>query len=259
MAASTAAADGLPFLVPDWPAPPTVKAISSLRGGGVSDAPFASLNLGLGSGDDPASVAHNRRRLRAAAGLPERCCWLRQVHGTTCIEADATRCGERADASHTRRAGIACVVMSADCLPVLLCSRAGDRVAAAHAGWRGLAAGVLENAVSALELPGDQLLAWLGPAIGPTAYEVGAEVREAFCDHHRGAASAFRPTRPGHWLADLYALARQRLGAVGVDAVSGGGLCTHSDASRFYSYRRDGRTGRMASFIWLRPGAGDLA
>lgn len=258
MTGSTATA-GTSFLVPDWPAPPTVKAISSLRGGGVSHAPFASLNLGLGSGDDAASVAHNRHVLRVAAGLPERCCWLHQVHGTDCIEADAARSGARADASHTRRAQIACVVMSADCLPVLLCSRSGDRVAAAHAGWRGLAAGVLENTVSALQLPGEQLLAWLGPAIGPAAYEVGAEVRAAFCDHDPGAASAFRPTRPGHWLADLYRLARQRLGAVGVEAVSGGELCTHADPSRFYSYRRDGRTGRMASFIWLDPGADGLA
>ncbi len=241
------------WLPADWPAPAGVHAATSLREGGVSPAPWASLNLARHVGDDPDRVAENRRRL----GLPAEPIWLDQVHGTGVIRADAVAPGEtpRADAAWTDRPGTICVVLTADCLPVLFCDRAGTRVAAAHAGWRGLAAGVLEATVSALGCPGHALLAWLGPAIGPEAYEVDAAVRAAFLDTDSGAATAFRPVRPGHWRLDLYALARRRLERLGV-TVSGGDHCTFSEADRFYSYRRDGRTGRMASVIWFDGGKG---
>lgn len=239
------------LLIPDWPAPVRVRACVTTRAGGCSSAPFASLNLGDHVGDDPQAVAENRRRLQALLGCQP--AWLSQVHGVSVVEADPAQVAE-ADASWSAAPGIACAIMTADCLPVLFCDRAGARVAAAHAGWRGLAAGVLESTVAALGCPADQVLAWLGPAIGPQAFEVGAEVREAFVSQHAGAAAAFVPSaNPGRYMADLYHLARVRLAAVGVTAVYGGGLCTFSDAARFYSYRREPRTGRLASLIWLEP------
>ena len=238
------------LLVPDWPAPAIVRACVTTRAGGVSVAPFDTLNLGDHVGDDPAAVAENRRRLQALLGC--RAAWLQQVHGVTVVEADPQQLLE-ADASWSARPGVACAIMIADCLPVLFCDRAGSRVAAAHAGWRSLAGGVLEASVAALSCPADQVLVWLGPAIGPQAFEVGAEVREAFVDQHPQAAEAFVPSvNPGRFMADLYRLARIRLAAVGVTAVSGGSLCTFNDP-RFYSYRRAARTGRLASLIWLEP------
>lgn len=237
-------------IIPDWPAPARVRACVTTRAGGVSVGPFTSLNLGDHVGDDPQAVAENRRRLVAALGC--RPAWLRQVHGTRVVEADPAQVAE-ADGCWTAAPGIACSSMTADCLPVLFCDRAGSRVAAAHAGWRGLAGGVLEATLEALALPAEQVLAWLGPAIGPQAFEVGPEVREAFLASHPEAAQAFVPSHnPGKFLADLYQLARIRLVARGITAVYGGGFCTFSDP-RFFSYRRAARTGRFASLVWLQP------
>jgi polyphenol oxidase len=240
------------WLKPNWPAPPHVTAASTLRTGGVSAPPYDSLNLGAHVGDAPEAVAANRARLREALRLPAEPCWLNQVHGTAIVEAGMYAEPPKADACISRRANQVCVVMTADCLPVLFCNRDGDRVAAAHAGWRGLAGGVLESTVSALGVPGSELMAWFGPAIGPDAFEVGDEVRIAFTAQDAGNASAFKPSqRSGHWHANLYQLARRHLQRLGVEQVYGGNVCTVSDAARFFSYRRDGQCGRMASLIWI--------
>lgn len=243
------------FLVPDWPAPQRVRALSTTRTGGVSAAPYASLNLGDHVGDDPAAVAENRRRL--GRYLPVVPAWLRQVHGVTVVDAGAAAVDCEADAAFARQPETVCVVMTADCLPVLFCDRAGTVVAAAHAGWRGLAGGVLEATVSAMGVPTGELMAWLGPAIGPRAFEVGGEVREVFVAQDPAAASAFTAGSGGKWLADLFLLARQRLARIGLQDVYGGGMCTVSDPRRFFSYRRDRLTGRMATLVWLA--AGDAA
>ncbi|KES20598.1 MULTISPECIES: peptidoglycan editing factor PgeF [Pseudomonas] len=238
-----------PWLIPDWPAPANVRACVSTRAGGVSQAPFDSFNLGDHVGDEPAAVAENRRRLEQAQGC--RPAWLSQVHGIEVVEADPSRVAT-ADASWSATPGIACAVLTADCLPALFCDRAGTRVAAAHAGWRGLAGGVLEATLDRLAVPAGEVLVWLGPAIGPQAFEVGPEVREAFLADHAEAEAAFVPSvNAGRYMADIYQLARIRLAARGVTAVYGGGLCTFSDAERFYSYRRNPRTGRQASLVWL--------
>ena len=234
--------------MPDWPAPSRVRACVTTRAGGVSLAPFDSLNLGDHVGDDPQAVAENRRRLIERLGCNP--AWLQQVHSADVVEADPAAVAV-ADASWTTTPGRACAVLTADCLPALFCDRAGSRVAAAHAGWRGLAGGVLENTVAALGVPAGELLVWLGPAIGPQSFEVGAEVREAFVVQHAQAEQAFSASRnAGRFMADLYALARIRLAAIGVTAVHGGGLDTFSDL-RFFSYRRAPRSGRLASLIWL--------
>ena len=236
------------WLLPDWPAPASVRACVTTRAGGVSQAPFDGLNLGDHVGDDPAAVAANRARLVEALGC--RPAWLQQVHSPDAVEADPRQV-PTADASWTATPGTACAVLTADCLPALFCDRAGTRVAAAHAGWRGLAGGVLENTVAALGGEPDELLVWLGPAIGPQSFEVGAEVREAFVTRHAEAERAFVPSaNAGKYLADLYSLARIRLAAIGVTALHGGGLDTFSDP-RFFSYRRAARTGRFASLVWL--------
>ncbi len=236
---------------PEWPAPPGVCAVQTLRGGGCSPAPWASCNLGDHVGDAPQRVAANRAGLRAL--LPNEPCWLRQVHGTTVVDAADTAGVPEADAAFARRPGAVCAVMTADCLPVLFCDRAGSVVAAAHAGWRGLAAGVLEATVAAMGVAPGELLAWFGPAIGPRRFEVGDEVRTAFVARDPAAGAAFAALDGGKWLADIYALARQRLAAIGVTATSGGDHCTVEEAGRFFSYRRDGTTGRMATLIWLAP------
>lgn len=238
------------WLNPDWPAPANVRACVTTRSGGVSAAPFDSFNLGDHVDDDPAAVAKNRQRLLSQLGCQP--AWLRQVHGIVVAEANPALVVE-ADASWSATPGIACTAMTADCLPVLFCDRAGTRVAAAHAGWRGLAGGVLEATVQALGVAPEELLVWLGPAIGSAAFEVGAEVREVFVRQHAESESAFVPgAASGKFMADIYQLARIRLAAIGVTAISGGGLCTYSDP-RFYSYRRSPRTGRFASLIWLQP------
>jgi YfiH family protein len=236
-------------IVPDWPAPAHVRALVTTRAGGVSRGPYAAMNLALHVGDDAAAVAENRRRLRLR--LPAAPRWLEQVHGKLAVDAAAAQPGCRADASVAGAREVVCAVLTADCLPVLLCDEAGSAVAAAHAGWRGLAGGVVESAVAAMRRPPESLLAWLGPAIGPQAFEVGDEVREAFLAGAPAAAAAFAPRAGGKWLADLYRLATLRLNALGVSRVFGGGFCTYREAERFYSFRREGRTGRMASLIWM--------
>lgn len=236
-------------IVADWPAPAAVRALITTRTGGESEGRFASFNLGTRVGDDPVRVARNRARLRQQ--LPAEPLWLRQVHGVKVAAAETASPDDEADAAVARTGGKVLAILSADCLPVLLCDRAATTVAIAHAGWRGLAAGVLENTVKKLGVPPENLLAYLGPAIGPLAYEVGPEVRDAFLRRHAGAESAFVPGRAGRYLADLCALARQRLEKTGIMSIHGGHYCTFTDAERFFSYRRDGETGRMASLIWL--------
>lgn len=236
------------WLMPQWPAPAKVKTSVTTRSGGVSVAPYDTLNLGEHVGDDPRAVAKNRQRLVSLLGCKP--AWLQQVHGVAVVEANPAAVLE-ADASWTEIPGVACAVMTADCLPVLFCDRAGTRVAAAHAGWRGLAGGVLEATLDELAVPADQVLVWLGPAIGPQAFEVGAEVREAFVGQQAQAAAAFQPSvNSGKFMADIYQLARIRLAACGVEAVYGGDFCTVTDP-RFFSYRRSAQTGRFASLIWL--------
>lgn len=238
------------WIVPDWPAPARVRALSTTRAGGVSVAPYDSLNLGTHVGDDPARVAANRAQVRRI--VPSEPAWLNQVHGTAVVDAASVASVQDADASVSRTPGAVCVVMTADCLPVLLCDRAGSVVGAAHAGWRGLHGGVIEATVAAMQVAPADVIAWLGPAIGPTAFEVGDEVRAAFVATDAIADAAFKPAgQPGKWLADIYLLARQRLAALGVTAVYGGDCCTVSESRRFFSYRRDGVTGRMASLVWL--------
>ena len=235
-------------ITPDWPAPARVKSLMTTREGGVSAEPYASWNLGDHVQDDSLAVAANRALLRQ--NLPAEPVWLNQVHGTLVVQADAVIGVPDADAAFTRQPGTVCAVLTADCLPVLFCARDGSVVAAAHAGWRGLAAGVLEAALFAMDVAPDKVMAWMGAAIGPCAFEVGVEVRDTFIASHPQAAAAFTPHRD-KWLADLYRLTRIRLEACGVTTVSGGGLCTYTDAARFYSYRRDGVTGRMATLIWI--------
>ena len=237
------------LLQPDWDLPEGAGALLTTRAGGQSTGPFASFNLGGHVGDDPAAVAANRARLRGF--LPADPLWLNQVHGAAVADSDLSEGVPEADAVLARSSGRVCAVLTADCLPVLLCDDDASVVAAAHAGWRGLAAGVLEATLDALALPADQVLVWLGPAIGAQAFEVGAEVREAFIAQHAEAAEAFRPSHnAGKFMADIYQLARIRLAARGVTAVYGGDFCTYNDP-RFYSYRRSAQTGRFASLIWL--------
>nr|WP_242469509.1 peptidoglycan editing factor PgeF [Rhabdochromatium marinum] len=245
--------DTLELIHPDWSVSPRVRAATTTRHGGLSDGPFASLNLATHVGDDPQRVAANRQRLSQTLHLPSEPLWLEQVHGTQVFE-----CGQApvagipcADASLTRTSGRVCAVLTADCMPILLAEREGRAVAAVHAGWRGLVAGVIEQTLAQMDEPPERIAAWLGPAIGPQAFEVGAEVRAACLAADAGAADAFVPSPAGRWLADLYALARRRLQQAGVCDLSGGDSCTYSDAQRFFSYRRDGRTGRMLSCIWL--------
>ena len=234
-----------------------IGALSTTRAGGVSAEPFDSLNLGLHVGDDPDAVRENRRILTRRAGGDVRFAWLEQVHGTRLVDAaEVVETTEiiQADASLCRVPGIACVVMTADCLPVLFCDRAGSVVAAAHAGWRGLAAGVLEQTIEAMEVSRSQIQVWMGPAIGPEVFEVGPEVRQSFLSSHPKATTHFKPSPANpddRFVADLYGLARLRLTSAGVSDISGGGECTFSD-ERFFSYRRDQRTGRMATAVWLK-------
>lgn len=239
------------WITPQWPAPGVVRALVTTRSGGVSTGAYSSLNLALHVGDDPRRVAENRARLTEAIGA--RPVWLDQVHGSHVIAADRAAPGATADAAVTREPGVVCAVLTADCLSVLMCDADGTVVGVAHAGWRGLAAGVVEQTVGAMRVPAERLLAYLGPAIGPASFEVGEDVLRAFTRHAIEAAEAFRPRAAGKWTCDLYALARQRLSALGVRAIFGGGYDTVQEGERFYSYRRDGATGRNASMIWLAP------
>lgn len=269
-------------LIPGWPAPANVKALQTTRHGGVSSPPYDSLNLGSHVGDAPLAVARNRMLLNTV--LPSEPVWLEQVHGTIVANGDMAGCRPQADACIARQRGSVCVVMTADCLPVLLCDAQGGVVGAAHAGWKGLAAGVIETTVQAMEVAPQNLMAWLGPAISQQAFEVGDEVRAAFVAAHPQAASAFAAGQSGKWMADIYALARIRLDALGITQIYGGGdrdtllrssrlreqspaappapdgstapcqggYCTYRERDRFFSYRRDGATGRMGTFIWLQ-------
>lgn len=248
---SSAARTQPEVLRPQWPVPAGVRAAFTLRAGGVSAAPYESLNLGAHVGDAAAAVAENRRRVCAALRLPGQPAWLRQVHGVGVADLGASAADTQADAAVARARGAVCAVQVADCMPVLLAAQDASAVAAAHAGWRGLSAGILEATVRALRVPAPQLVAWLGPAIGAEHFEVGAEVVSAFVAHDAAAAAAFTPNSRGRWQCDLAALARARLQALGLQAVYGGDWCTYADAGRFYSYRRDGRTGRSAALIWL--------
>lgn len=239
------------FIRPHWPAPANVRALVTTRTGGYSTGPYASFNLAAHTEDNPVAVHRNRELLQQHFILPVEPVWLQQVHSNRIIEAQSAATGAEADASWSRTSGNVCVVMTADCLPLLICNQDGSEVAAAHAGWRGLHAGIITNTVSVLESDPAELMVWLGPAIGPQAFEVGEEVRQAFSDNNSENASAFYQTDKRHWLCDIYQLARIELTGLGITSVFGGNECTYSDKLRFYSYRRDGVTGRMASLIWL--------
>ncbi|HEY4127798.1 MAG TPA: peptidoglycan editing factor PgeF [Gammaproteobacteria bacterium] len=236
---------------PDWPAPRNVHALSTTRMGGVSRGAYASLNLAQHVGDIPVSVLANRAKLQLDMGTAKPR-WLSQVHGTRVAVLDGMPVQEPADAAVCAASGEACVIMTADCLPVLFCDQGGTKVAAAHAGWRGLSSGVLEATVQGMAVAPGKLMAWFGPAIGPQAYEVGDEVREAFVRQSAKAAAAFKPGKDlGKWWCDLYLLARLRLETLGLNSIHGGGFCTYTERERFFSFRRDGQCGRMASLIWL--------
>ncbi|MDD4977474.1 MAG: peptidoglycan editing factor PgeF [Gallionella sp.] len=238
-------------IFPDWPAPLNVRALQTTRAGGGSSTPYKSLNLGMHVGDVPLMVARNRMLLNLL--LPSEPVWLEQVHGKTVVQAEAANCRAEADACVTRRKAAVCAVMTADCLPILFCDQQGTVVAAAHVGWKGLAAGVIEAAVAAMRVPGEHILAWLGPAISQAAFEVGADVRELFVSENAASGAAFlpHPDNDEKYYADLYALARMRLQGLGVTQVYGGDRCTYRESDTFFSYRRDGVTGRMATFIWM--------
>lgn len=246
------------LILPQWPAPMNVKAVITTRQGGCSTVPYNSNNLGLHVGDREADVRQNRQALLAELGLSQPPQWLEQIHGAKVVEAQPDGLVRTADGCYSRQTGVACVVMTADCLPVLLCDREGRQVAAAHAGWRGLAKGILAEAVHSFDAEPSGIMAYLGPAISVNQFEVGIEVLEAYYEsartqeHLEAMTAAFRPSmRPLHFFADIYALARAELAALGVSEVYGGDFCTYSDPERFYSYRRESQTGRMASLIWL--------
>jgi purine-nucleoside/S-methyl-5'-thioadenosine phosphorylase / adenosine deaminase len=239
------------FLVPDWPAPRNVRAVNTLRGGGCSQGAFESFNLATHVGDDAQRVLANRARLQKEAALPSEPIWLRQVHGTNVVDASMAEGGVEADGAFASRRNRVCAVLTADCLPIFVCNRRGTEVAILHGGWRGLSSGIVEAGLRNFRAPADELIVWLGPAIGARAYEVGDEVRCAFVGRDEAASAAFEPGRPGKWIMDIYRLARIRLSASGVTAIYGGEYCTATQSDLFFSYRRDGVTGRMASLVWL--------
>ena len=236
-------------IVPDWPAPKNVQVLQTTRNGGVSISPYDSFNLGDHVGDAQVAVAQNRQLL--ASIMPSEPVWLQQVHGNIVVDVGNAGCLPQADAAISRHRGAVCTVMTADCLPVMLCDENGSVVGVAHAGWKGLVAGVIEATVLAMDIAPQKLLAWLGPAISQRAFEVGTEVRDVFVAHHAQASEAFLPGINGKWMADIYLLAHQRLHALGVSRVYGGEFCTYNEPARFFSYRREGVTGRMGTFIWL--------
>jgi YfiH family protein len=239
------------FITPDWPAPSNIKSLSTTRHGGASQPPYDSFNLGTHVGDQAARVEQNRQTLLNQARLPEPPRWLNQVHGTSVISANDWLGNDDADAIDSKQLNQVCVVMTADCLPILLCNKQGHHVAAIHAGWRSLAAGIIEKTLQRFECQADDLMVWLGPAIGPQQFEVGSDVVTAFSHNSPIALDAFTQTDSSHYLADIYLLAKQKLNAHGVHAIFGGDRCTMTESSDFFSYRRDGMTGRMASMIWI--------
>ena len=238
------------WLEADWPVPSGIRALSTYRGGGASGGRFASLNLGDHVGDDPTAVAENRGRLLRQAALPSEPRWLVQVHGVAVADLDAGGSLAAADAAFTRQPGRVCAILTADCLPVLFAAESGELVGAAHAGWRGLAAGVIETTVRAMGVAPERMLAWLGPAIGPEHFEVGGEVRQAFLEQDAGSHEAFRANSRGRFMANLGLLARRRLGNLGISRIYGGGECTYASPDEYFSHRRDGNTGRQATLIW---------
>jgi YfiH family protein len=242
------------FFIPDWPAPDSVRAIQTTRGGGCSEGSYESFNLGDHVGDDPLNVARNREQLLEVAALPSQPAWLQQVHGVSIVQAGDFASPPEADVAWSDERGVVCTVLTADCLPLLVCDRTGSHVAAVHSGWRGMSAGVIESAIGQLFKRGvkaDDLLVWLGPAIGPDAYEIDAPVYDAFLAREPACETAFKVSRPGHWHLDLYKAARILLARTGVQAVYGGNYCTHSD-EQFFSHRREAPCGRQASLIWLQ-------
>ena len=248
------------WITPSWPAPPGVCAITTTRSGGESQPPYASLNLGAGTGDAPGAVARNRTRILSALAIGHEPCWLDQAHGSNVVRAARYDCAPQADASVGNPGSPPCAVLTADCLPVVLCDTSGTRIGLAHAGWRGLASGVIASCIAFMDRPGRELLAWLGPAIGPESYEVGPEVRDECLAAAPGAELAFAPspTRMGRWLANLYAIAACQLESLGVEHIYGGGFCTYRDKVRFFSHRRDGITGRFATLAWIRESSLNL-
>jgi YfiH family protein len=248
------------WLVPNWPAPANIHAATTLRTGGVSQGSYSSLNPACHVGDDADRVRQNRQIIREMLDLPAEPVWLNQIHSNRAVKAVKTASLQQADASYADESGVVCAVMTADCLPLLLCATDGSQVAAIHAGWRGLLSGIISNTVMAMQIPpsppftkggiGGDLLVWLGPAIGPDCFEVGAEVRDAFLEKSAAFISAFKKQSNGKWLADIYQLARVDLAALSIVKVYGGTNCTVTEYERFYSYRRDTQTGRMATLIW---------
>ncbi len=262
------------WLTPDWPAPANVHAATMLRTGGVSCGAYASLNPAMHVGDDADRILQNRQIIKECLGLPDEPVWLDQIHSNRAVQAITTEPLQQADASYTAESGVVCAVLTADCLPLMVCAADGSQVAAIHAGWRGLLAGVIGNTITAMQIPLDppfakggagqldlnpplckrgvrgDFLVWLGPAIGPDCFEVGAEVRDAFLEKSAAFITAFKEQQSGKWLADIYQLARIDLAMLGIDKVYGGGFCTVTEHERFYSYRRDKQTGRMATLIW---------
>ncbi len=239
------------YLQPDWPAPACVQACTTTRGGGHSQAPYASFNLADYVGDDAQAVRYNRLQLQTELALPAEPLWLHQVHGSAVVDAASSAAWPDADASYTTKRGVVCAVLTADCLPILLCDAQGTAVASVHAGWRGLVDGVIATTCAALATHTGTWFAWLGPAISATAFEVGDDVYHAFITQDKRSAAAFTAKAPDKWHADLYAVARQQLHDAGVTAIFGGEYCTYTDETRFFSYRRQANTGRMASLIWL--------
>jgi YfiH family protein len=239
------------FIFPHWPAPSNIKAISTTRYGGISLSPYEHLNLGDHVGDEPHVVEQNRQHLVQSAKLPEQPRWLEQVHGTTVVNSQHWHKNTQADAIFSQHTGHVCTVMTADCLPILVCNQQGDTIAAIHAGWRGLAAGIIEKTLQKFSCDTSEIMVWLGPAIGPTQFEIGPEVYELFIANDPNDKEAFKIKDPQHYLADIYLLARQRLEQYNVHHIYGGDFCTVSEKERFFSYRRDGITGRMASIIWI--------
>ena len=243
----------IPIILPDWPAPAHIKACTTLRTGGISKAPYASFNLAEHVGDDARHVQANRALLKNSLMLADEPTWLEQTHSTIVVTADPRHRGKEADASFTTQPKQICAVLTADCLPILVCDRQGTQIAAIHAGWRGLANGIITQTLKMLQLPPEETLVWLGPAIGPSIYELGEEVRQQFIAKRAAAVKAFIPSpNAGRWLGNLYLLAKMDFQEYGVDAIYGGNYCTYSEKDRFFSYRRDGnKTGRMASLIWM--------
>lgn len=243
------------FIYPNWPVPDNVNAVMTTRHGGVSQAPFGTLNLGTHVDDKPKDVSRNRAILKQSLNLPNEPLWLNQVHGSQIADHAKNQCGDDADAVISHQSGEVCAIMTADCLPVLFCNTRGDVIAGAHAGWRGLQSGILEKCVAGMDCNTEEILVWLGAAIGPDVFEVGEEVREAFMSVYAKSAPAFvlMDMQKGKWLADIYQLARVHLAEAGItqENIYGGEYCTYSDETLFYSYRREARTGRMASLIWL--------